>query len=386
MHTEAFDLAELISGHLLCTLSEEQEQRLFALLEEDKERYKLLDYYRGRIETEQRLEYINSLELDQTWLKVNKRFIKKKSARKARFTFLKYAAVLLLVGGLSIIFLNRKQTNPRIIADTTRQYKNDILPGTQNAKLILSDGKKIDLDHKTKSISDENGVNIMSVAGELKYSQAQFTGSDEAHYNLLIVPSTGTYSILLSDGTKVILNSLSELKFPVRFNSSERNVELKGEAYFEVAKDVERPFKVKLNESEIEVLGTHFNISCYGRTARTTLLEGSVRVDNGKNAKLLVPGKQCLSDRSNISISSANVDKAIAWKQGEFYFEKDELGLVLNEISRWYGVEVIHKKPLPKIPIGGQIKRNVKLSEVIEMLKDITKLSFDIDQQNLIIK
>lgn len=386
MQEEAFELAELISGYLLCTLTEEQEERLIFLLEEDKERYKLLEAYRDATPLELRLSNIHNLDVDQAWLKIEGRRNIIKVSNQPRFTFLKYAAIFLAVISASIFYFNRNQKDPSIVPDLTKTYKNDVLPGTHKAVLILSDGKKIVLDQEKQAISDENGVTIISNDGTLAYTDQNTTASSEILYNTLVVPKAGTYAVTLPDGSKVILNAMSELKYPVNFTGKDRKVELKGEGYFEVAKDASHPFKVKLNESEIEVLGTHFNVSSYEKTAVTTLLEGSVKVSNTKSSSILVPGKRALSNSGSIRISNGNIEKAMAWVKGEFYFDNDGIASTLTDISRWYDVKLVSKKPLPDIHISGRIKRQVKLSEVLLMLKDVSNLSFSIENKNLIIK
>ncbi len=385
MNEEAFELAELISGYLLCTLTKEQEQRLMFLLEEDKERYKLLEAFRTAGPIEPRLANMNNLDVDQAWLKLDKRFHSNKLPHQNRYSFFKYAAIFLAIVGAFLLYFNINQSDPRIVPDLTKTYKNDVLPGTQTAKLILSDGTEIALDKEKQSITDESGLTIISKNGEISYEPLATTASLTSRYNTLVVPKAGTYTVTLPDGSKVMLNAMSQLKFPVSFTEKERRVELKGEAYFEVAKDAAHPFKVKLDESEVEVLGTHFNISSYDQAAKTTLLEGSVKVSNGKSSGILVPGKQALADLTSLTVSKGNTEKAVAWCKDDFYFSNDEIGPALTEISRWYDLKLVYKKTLPNIHISGHISRKAKLSEVVNMLKEVSDLSFIIENRNLII-
>lgn len=386
MQEEAFELADLISGYLLRTLTEEQEGRLMFLLEEDKERYKLLEAYKDATSTEQRLSNMHNLDIDKAWLKIESRPKAIKIPYKPRYSFLKYAAIFLAVICASILYFNRNQKDPSIVPDLTQNYKNDVLPGTQKAVLILSNGKEVTLDKGKKSIADESGVAISSNGGEISYDdQKKIKEEFEMQYNTLVVPKAGTYAVTLPDGSKVVLNAMSKLKYPVSFVGKERKVELKGEAYFEITKDATHPFKVKLDKSEVEVLGTHFNVSSYDQTAKTTLLEGSVKVSNPKNSGMLVPGKQALVDSENISIGQGDPQKAIAWVKGDFYFNNDALAPALIEISRWYDLKLIYKRTLPNIHISGQISRQTNLSEVLKMLKDVSNLSFNIVDKNLII-
>jgi len=385
MREESFELAELISGYLLCNLTKEQEDRLMFLLEEDKERYKLLEAYRDATPFEQRLTNMNNLDVNEAWLKVDNQYRKSKTVIKPQYTFFKYAAIFLGVLGAFVFYLNSKQLDPSVVPDITKNYKNDVLPGTQKAILILSDGKEIMLDKENKTIANENGVEIINNDGQISYKGSNINETSTIQYNILRVPKAGTYTVILPDGSRVMLNAMSELSYPVTFNKKERRVKLKGEAYFEVAKDAVHPFKVILNESEVEVLGTHFNISSYDQTAKTTLLEGSVKVDNGEKSRVLTPGNQALVDKRNVSISKGDTQKAVAWCKGEFYFDNDEIEQVLVEIGRWYDLKLIYIKPLPNIHIGGHITRQSKLSEVITMLKEVSNLTFSIENKNLIV-
>jgi hypothetical protein len=386
MNEEAFELSELISGYLLCTLTAEQEERLKLLLAEDEEKAKLLETYRTAGPTAERLINMDSVDVDQAWHKVDQRFRGTKVVQhKNHYGWLKYAAILIAVISTFVFYFSLNKSDPRIIPDITKTYKNDVLPGTQTAKLILSDGTQISLHKEKQVIGDEKGTTIISNQGEISYGQSETSELASTKYNTLVVPKAGTYKVTLPDGSKVMLNAMSELKFPVSFAGNERLVSLKGEAYFEVAKDATRPFKVKLNESDVEVLGTHFNISAYNQTARTTLLEGSVKVSNGKSVDILTPGKQALSDQQNIAVSKGDVEKAVAWCKGDFYFSNDALEPVLIEISRWYDLKLVYKRKLPDIHIGGHVSRKAKLSEVLDMLKDVSNLSFGIEGRNLII-
>lgn len=386
MKEEGFELAELISGYLLCTLTKEEEQKLTQLLEEDKEANSLLEAYKQGAPAEQRLADMYNLDVDRAWLKVDKRFNTGKAPKKYRYTFFKYAAVLLAIIGAFVLYITLNHTDPQIVPDLSKTYKNDVLPGKQTALLILSDGKEIRLDKAKQSIADKNGITITSNDGEISYNGQEPTVPTTIQYNTLIVPKAGTYSVTLPDGSKVMLNAMSVLKYPLAFLGKERKVELKGEAYFEVAKDAKHPFKVKLNESEVEVLGTHFNISSYDQTAKTTLLEGSVKVSNGNSYGILVPGKQALTDKENIHISAGNTEQAVAWCKGDFYFSNNAISDVLTEVSRWYDLKLIYRTKLPKIHISGHVSRQAKLSEVVEMLKEVSNLSFSIENKNLIIK
>jgi transmembrane sensor len=197
--------------------------------------------------------------------------------------------------------------------------------------------------------------------------------------NVLNVPTGRTYRVELSDGTAVWLNNVSELTFPVAFNKSkERIVTLKGEAYFEVFHDASRPFKVNVNGTEVTVLGTKFNINTFNKgTVTTTLLEGSVKIANKQMVRLLRPGQQAIAGQGDISISNADLQKAIAWKNGYFSFREEEIEPILEQIARWYNIEIKYSGNLsPGLHYSGKIPRSETLEEVLIILTDITGLQF----------
>jgi transmembrane sensor len=177
----------------------------------------------------------------------------------------------------------------------------------------------------------------------------------------------------LPDGTIVWLNAASSLKFPTSFAGSKRQVELTGEAYFEVTENKSMPFEVLTGETSVSVLGTHFNINAYADEAsiNTTLLEGAVKVHTGQAAKLLKPGQQSVFVNATgaLSIQPADVDQAIAWKRGFFEFDNTDLQTIMRQISRWYDVDIVYQIQGSKALFGGGISRKLNLSEVLHLLE-----------------
>lgn len=183
----------------------------------------------------------------------------------------------------------------------------------------------------------------------------------------------GQYQVILPDGTSVWLNALSTLKFPSTFSGKTREVELKGEGYFEVAKNKAIPFKVFTPLQEVEVLGTHFNINSYGDepTTETTLLEGSVSVIQLKSKKsaLLKPGQQSsVSEIGRIKIENIKAENVIAWKNGMFKFENSDISNVTRQFSRWYDLDFEFKGPIPDIKLWGEVHRNTDFVKALEVL------------------
>lgn len=176
------------------------------------------------------------------------------------------------------------------------------------------------------------------------------------------------------------------MKFPVQFSGNERRVYLEGEAYFEVAKDASRPFVVEAGGNSIKVLGTHFNVNSYSKAVKTTLVEGKVEVSNGETSALLLPGESALSTDQSVKKSKSDFRKELAWKNNEFYFKGDNIASIAAELSRWYDLDVsfIGHIEFDK-GYSGSIERNVNLSQVLEMLRYVSHLDFDVDGKKLTI-
>ena len=225
---------------------------------------------------------------------------------------------------------------------------------------------------------------------KLSDGQIVYTGKEtgEMEYNTLTVPrGSKIASITLSDGTKVWLNSSSSLTYPVAFAGNERDVKISGEAYFEVAHNAAKPFKVIKGETLITVLGTHFNVNAYEdeSSIKVTLLQGAVKVDRGTLTKLLKPGQQAQVS-SDIKINNeVNVDEVMAWKNGEFQFgEAADIHSIMREIARWYDVDIEYKGDISG-HIGGTISRDENVSQVLSMLEMTGAVKFLIEGKKIVV-
>ncbi|TKC09106.1 FecR family protein [Pedobacter frigoris] len=296
--------------------------------------------------------------------------------------WVKYAAAASVVLMLSVtLFI---LLSPRTDKNHLTASANDVDPGGNKAILTLANGKKIVLDDASKGqISDQIGINITKTAdGQIVYN---VTGDEsivnEPTQNTISTPNGGQYTIVLSDGTKVKLNAASSLTFPNSFRKSDRIVELKGEAYFEVAKQTGKRFQVRSEGQTVEVLGTNFNINAYTNEdkIKTTLLEGSVKVLLGQNNMMINPGQQTLADRTTTSLLKKDIDpeKEVAWINDQFFFDNDNLKSVMREVSRWYDVDVVYTGNIPDKKFFGGIPRSSKLSEVFKIL-ELNNVHFEI--------
>lgn len=381
MEERAIDIGQLIARYIKGESSAKEINRLQALAQKDPDVRRILDHYKDTPRVKARLDFLQGLDTAGAWAKV-----RRKTRHKPLYGYIGYVAGILLFLTASLWGL-WPQPNPRIIENATSGYKNDIAPGGNQAILTLSDGKRISLGADKIGIKEADGSVAYTETGELSYFSATQPTNQMVLMNTLTVPKAGKYRLILPDSSIVWLNSQSAIEFPVHFNQTERLVRLKGEAYFDVAHDPDRPFKIAVNGQEIQVLGTSFNVSAYDQsTISTTVVNGRVNVKVGDRATVVEAGQEATSSSSMIIVTEADIEKAIAWKNGQFYFNEDYIQDILTQLARWYDLDVTYETPLPKEKIGGSITRDVKLSQVLEMLTEISGVSFEIDGQTLIVK
>lgn len=309
----------------------------------------------------------------------------------SRHYWLRYAAAIIVLFGLSIFFLKSRKSSEQPDVVKHVPLKNDIAPGKEGAILTLSDGSTVTLDSLGNGvIAKQNGSSLSLNNGQLVYNP-DGSVNNEVAYNTITTPNGRQFKLLLSDGTRVWLNAASSVRFPAVFNSNVRQVQATGEVYFEVAKNAGKPFRVIINDkTQIEVLGTHFNVNAYTNeaTINTTLLEGSVRIFNGDEKIILSPKQQAHIDgqkKSRIKIvKNVNVEKVMAWKNGVFDFQDATLEEVMRQIERWYNVDVVYEKGIPKLEFMGKMGRDLTLSEVLRGL-ELSKVHFRIEGKKLVV-
>lgn len=318
---------------------------------------------------------------------LRRRILKKIRHRKsiaASKLLIRLAAASVLFGVIisSFYFLqNRNVSEPIVRVESQQAPASPIVPGGNKAVLTLADGSTIVLDSAaTGTIAEDKSKRIVKVDdGEISYS-ATGDRTSEVKFNTLVTPRGGQYSITLADGTRVWLNSTSSLKFPTAFGH-ERMVEITGEVYFEVARNKVSPFKVKVNDMVIQVLGTHFNVMAYHDepAIRTTLLEGSVKISGAKGSALLRPGDQArMNDEGFTVVKNVNVDQVISWKNGQFNFKGTNIQGIMRQLARWYNIDVEYKGKINH-HFNGTISKNVGIDKVFTMLEHTGVVDFRID-------
>jgi len=272
---------------------------------------------------------------------------------------------------------------------SSRYFKSDIPPGGNKAILTLADGSKITLDDaKNGALAQQGNTKVLKLDGQLSYNATK-NNNDGIYFNTIVTPRGGQYEIVLQDGTKVWLDAASSLRFPTAFAGKERRVEITGEAYFEVAKNATMPFIVKVGRSEVQVLGTEFNIMAYDEEAslKTTLLEGSVKFVNDGRSSLLTPGQQSSMDREGKVHIENKIDlvEVMAWKNGLFHFESADIQTVMRQLSRWYDVDVVYSNKGSVNLFYAEIPRNTNLSDALKALQLTGKVHFEIEGRKIIV-
>ena len=292
-----------------------------------------------------------------------------------RFLWLRTAAAIIILLGAGILIRRSQLPVAKPGIDAVIPVPNKILPGGNKAYLTMANGSVITLNGlKNGTLATQSGVQINKVKeGVLAYNNRSATGPQEMAYNMINTPRGGQYQLVLADGTRVWLNSASSLKYPTAFYGKDRKVELTGEAYFEVAKNPSKPFTVSVNGMSVQVLGTHFNIMAYNdeKEIKTTLLEGSVKLINKNNQALLKPGQQGSfnEEQNEFGIRNIDVEDAVAWKNGFFVFDNEDIQTIMKRISRWYDVDVVFPEKFRRKNFGGTVSRFNDVSQVLHSLE-----------------
>ena len=316
------------------------------------------------------------------------------------------AAILLLLASGSYFFFGNQEAKKEVAVITKNVPVNDVAPGGNKAVLTLADGSAIILDSaQNGTLSSQGNIKIIKLDdGQVAYDRSGSSSSGKAGvgYNTISTPKGGQYQVTLSDGSKVWLNAASSLRFPATFSGKERKVELTGEGYFEVAPLTPKggqkkvPFIVAVASPlgdgkgmDVEVLGTHFNINGYSdeNAIKTTLLEGSVKVVKGNETKIIVPGEQASVNSSDYEINvkqQIDLEQVVAWKNGNFQFDRANIQSVMRQISRWYDIDVEYQGSVSQ-HFGGTISRNVNISDVLKMLEMTGGVNFKIDGKKVIV-
>jgi len=303
---------------------------------------------------------------------------------RTRHLWMRYAAAaILFCTAITIFYIYAGKTDKsKLQMSQVERFKNDIKPGGNKAILVLASGQTVTLDDAGAGVlAHEGETGIRKTAeGKLVYEHEGKKSQVAVLTNKLSTPKGGQYQVRLSDGTKVWLNSASTLVYPAVFNGINREVELSGEAYFEVAKNKLMPFVVHSNKQSVQVLGTHFNINSYPseESIKTTLIEGSVQVSSGGNTCLLKPGQQA-ENTDGIRVKKADTEQVLSWLNNDFNFKDENIESIMRKLERWYDITVVYEGKISEIDYGAEISRSKTLVQVLKILEKTGSVHFKIE-------
>lgn len=391
MHHSRGEIEQIIARSLTGGISEEEQQKLQVWLNQSDENELLYRLIKEEYQDDEK-EQVEAINTKRGWQLFSEKLdkgvwiVSPEKHNYGKLVLSIAASLLVLVGIGSVLY--HYLVRPGGEQNVAVAGAKPIPPGGSRATLTLADGAQITLTTQpVGGIALQGNTTVISQNGWLHY-KSSYERNHGSVYNTLSTPAGGQYSLILPDGSRVWLNAASSLRFPVPFTGYERRVELTGEAYFQVAHNSARPFKVlvknEVKQMEIQVLGTSFTVSGYqGEGLTATLLNGSVQVSSGGTGNRLKPGQAASVTAGNISIAQADTAKAIAWKNGNFQFSNDDIYGIMNKLSRWYNIKVIYNTKHHD-RYTGTISRNNNLSAVLQMLQH-SGLKFQLEGRTLTI-
>lgn len=376
---------ELLTGFIQHSLTEEQGRELFTFIEQQPEVYEQLMNEADIVALiSERAAASEAIPAGEE--RIREQILAYAKPRVVKMRFLRWgavAAVALIITGIGVIFSTRQPKQQQATA-ITAPMADIAAPATNHATITLANGDVVAVDSLRKGLQAGQSTRVITRGdGQIAYEKAGPEG--QTAYNTLNNPrGSKVVDITLSDGSRVWLNAGSSITYPVAFTGNERNVRIKGEAYFEIAQDAHKPFMVSRDDLTVEVLGTHFNINAYGDETNTTLLEGAVRVKKASQQVVLQPGQQAQAGTSINVISNVNVNQVVAWKNGFFNFENMHLPAVMQQLEIWYDIQVEYEGSIPDIRFFGELRRDTNLSGVIAALQD-SGINFKVEGNKLIV-
>lgn len=386
MIKQDFYIANLVARYLSGEITPEETIKLTMWRNESAAHEALFQKICNEENQKQHFRQSTSFNPASGWKEVEKR-IKKNNNRSRYIKILSYAAVIMFP--ILFVGISMKFTSPLSLSNEQMLIAQPILPGEPKAILTLDDGQTIHINKEAGNLLEKiDGANVQIDSTMLNYQVAQQKAQEsKLIYNKVETPRGGEYALLLSDGTKVHLNAMTSLRFPVTFDNGPREVELEGEAYFEVSK-TGQPFIVSTHGMQVEVLGTTFNISAYPREEyQTTLVNGSVKVntETGKSC-ILKPSQQATLSPGNNSIQVRMVDAEFytSWVKGKINFKDQRLEDIMKILSRWYDMDVIYaNEKIKDIRFGCNVDRYSEITPFVRLLEETGKVHVKINGKTI---
>ena len=383
MINQHFYIARLIARYLSDEIGEEEQAELTRWRDESPENERLFQEICKEENIKQNMQKRQTFHAEDGWEGVQRK-IQRHRFRHRILNICKYAAIFIFPVAIATVAIYKSGNEPQPLS----QVEEQIVPGGKKAVLILDNGEAIDLKSTSGvELKEKDGTVIQVDSTVLNYQQAPARTSEKLAYNKVNVPRGGEYQLTLSDGSKVQLNSMSSIRFPVQFAQDCRLVELEGEAYFEVSK-TGQPFIVQTKGMKIEVLGTTFNISAYANEEyQTTLVSGSVKVqtENGSN-RILKPSEQaCITPGSN-QINVRNVDTAFytSWIHGKINFKDQRLDDIMKTLARWYDMDVVYEHEATKeLRFGCYVNRYNEITPLVKLLEQTGRVTVTVEGKTI---
>ncbi|WP_303180243.1 FecR family protein [uncultured Butyricimonas sp.] len=377
-----YKISRLIAKKMVGTILPAEEEKLEAWLKEDVRNGELFQCILEGKNVPDRDLYAGRFEVNESWELLKKQLVEQDKRRSIFPWWMGIAASMILLVGVGLYWGLFRKPMEREIAQPIAHIET----GGSKAVLITSSGDEIVLQDSTKQLialgsgmiakNDGRQVSYEEIAGE--------SGRDVLVYNTIRVPRGGEYKLFLSDSTEVFLNSDSEIRFPVKFGKNERDVFLRGEAFFIVRKDAARPFVVNADDKiAVEVLGTQFNLQAYPdkKIVETTLNEGLVRVYDEKQSVKIQPNQQVVYNGEGGQLVVRQVDASLysAWKDGRFVLLNNTLEDIMNRLGRWYNIDIFWVNPeLKEYHFSGELTRYEDFTEILDMLEKATRVHFEV--------
>ena len=383
MINQHFYIARLIARYLSDEIGEEEQAELTRWRDESPENERLFQEICKEENIKQNMQKRQTFHAEDGWEGVQRK-IQRHRFRHRILNICKYAAIFIFPVAIATVAIYKSGNEPQPLS----QVEEQIVPGGKKAVLILDNGEAIDLKSTSGvELKEKDGTVIQVDSTVLNYQQAPARTSEKLAYNKVNVPRGGEYQLMLSDGSKVQLNSMSSIRFPVQFAQDCRLVELEGEASFEVSK-TGQPFIVQTKGMKIEVLGTTFNISAYANEEyQTTLVSGSVKVqtENGSN-RILKPSEQaCITPGSN-QINVRNVDTAFytSWIHGKINFKDQRLDDIMKTLARWYDMDVVYENEATKeLRFGCYVNRYNEITPLVKLLEQTGRVTVTVEGKTI---
>lgn len=373
------DIYRWVAAWIRGNITADEQAQLDCWLDADPQNRQWFESFIGKENLKKSLMLYSSFHTDKKWEEMEKACGWKE--KRIFLSYWKYAAVaaVLIVVGMMLFWRGNEEVLPVVLAG------QDSRSARQQAVLIMGSGEEVVLSGiEDTCLQYVKGERLLvDDKGDLVSFADSLQNKENVEWHTLRIPRGGEYKLVLEDGSRIWLNSASELRYPVHFTEGKRQVWLEGEAYFEIAHNAQSPFVVRTAKQNVTVLGTSFDVTAYrdDKNVYTTLLNGSVRVDTKDRQQMLNPGEQSVFDGESIRVQEVNAQLYCSWIEDRFVFMSEDFEHVAKKLERWYNVKfVFGSEDLRVKRFSGSIPKYSELSKVLEMLGLTTNIRFEIDE------